>query len=294
MSQSRRRGEQNGFTIPEILIAFMIGFIIVWSAMGLFKTQIKHNLSQTRVTEAQDTAISALQVVTRDLRMLNFGQPILPTLIGGTQVSEVIVVDEDEPEEDDPYPDEITFITAEPVTALAADVSLGDSSIPLNNPDYFGPEGRRTICVGGLDVVTITGIEEEVSIDPALVYSYPADTVVYVLKVVRYSVQNGALARTDFADASTMAVAGDVADFQLKYGLDTDDDGSLDVWMHNPGSSADKARAARIWILIRSKEPSFLESRTYTLGNRTFTPEGDDQQYRYRVLQTHVQMRNMG
>jgi len=284
----------NGYTIPEILISLMIGFIVIWSSMGLFNAQFKQNISQTRITEAQDGGLSALEVVTRDLRMLNFGQPVLPLTIGGTPVSEVIAVAESEPEEDDPGPDEITFITGEPVTTLTADVSLGDTSIPLNNLDYFSSEGRRTICVGGLDIVTITDIEDEATIDTALIYSYPAGTIVYVLKVVRYTVQSGTLTRTDYADAITMPVVENVVDFQLQYGLDTTEDGSIDTWMHNPGTSSAQIRAARTWILVRSQEPSFLETRSFTLGNSTFTPEGDDQHYRYRVLQSKIKMRNVG
>ena len=288
------RKNSSGYILPEILTSIMIGLIMICSALGLFEAMLKQNQSQTNVTEAQNRAISTLHLVSRDLRMVNFGQPVLPFPIGGTEVSEPIVVEAEEPETEDPAPDEVTFITGEPVTTLGSDAKLGDTSLILNSFDYFIPETRRTICIGGLDVVQITELEEEAVIEPPLVYSYPAGTLVYILKGIRYYVDDDTLMRTDFADGLTMPVSDGVKDFQIQYGLDTDDDDAVDTWMNNPGSDSEQIRSARVWVLIRSAEPDFSETRSYSLGNRSYIPEGEDQHYRYRVLRTQVKMRNMG
>jgi len=122
--------------------------------------------------------------------------------------------------------------------------------------------------------------------------------------------------------ASPAPVVNDVINLKAQYGLDTDNDGSIDTWQDATGavwSAANLAtqplatlqqiRAVRIAIVTRSAQ---YEKDALTAGTPPGMPDGtiglfcnpvptcavsmslsaDDQHYRYKVLETSVPLRN--
>lgn len=92
-------------------------------------------------------------------------------------------------------------------------------------------------------------------------------------------------------------IARGVEQLQVRYGIDSDGDGSVDDFVDAPPAADSLAwqgvRAVRFWILLRSAcpESGYLDRNTYRPGNLRLSPADG---YR-RALFTHtVQLRNPG
>jgi type IV pilus assembly protein PilW len=97
---------------------------------------------------------------------------------------------------------------------------------------------------------------------------------------------NGALAAEE--------IAYGVDDFQVQYGLDTDNDNSVDSFV-DAAAAGDamwgQVIAARIWLLVRAEcpETGFTNESTYTMAGVDHTP-GDN--YRRQLYTSTIRLRN--
>jgi type IV pilus assembly protein PilW len=107
------------------------------------------------------------------------------------------------------------------------------------------------------------------------------------------------LYRTSLADGRLVAgeIARGVEQLQVRYGIDGDDDGSVDDFVDAPPAADSQAwhhvRAVRFWVLLRSECPETgqHDRTTYRPGNIRLSPADG---YR-RALYVHtVQLRNPG
>ena len=96
-----------------------------------------------------------------------------------------------------------------------------------------------------------------------------------------------------------------VKDFQVSFGLDENEDGFVDKWTSTLPPSAseirDKVKQVRVFILYQegSKEKNYNYSGTITLGDsdtgslKTFTPSGEEKNYRWKVIRLVVNPLNL-
>lgn len=86
-------------------------------------------------------------------------------------------------------------------------------------------------------------------------------------------------------------VLRNVEHLQIRFGIDTDDDGSVDTYV-NPDALGDGADVVsiRLWLLIRSHCPdgSYTNSHSYILGDRRYTT---NDHFRRALLTTTVALR---
>jgi type IV pilus assembly protein PilW len=99
----------------------------------------------------------------------------------------------------------------------------------------------------------------------------------------------------------TEPIVEGVANMQVRYGVDTDDDGFADQYLDADEidgftSLADmqewhKVRTVRIWLLLRTERPEtgHHDSKTYVLGDTVVTP---DNNYRHALFTTTIALRN--
>lgn len=85
-----------------------------------------------------------------------------------------------------------------------------------------------------------------------------------------------------------------VEQFQVQIGEDLDADGIADVFNDPQNANPANTVAVRFWLLIRSEtmERDYTDTNTYTLGDVTFTPTGDLQNYRRNLVTQTVSLRN--
>ncbi|MCG6887780.1 MAG: PilW family protein [Proteobacteria bacterium] len=90
-------------------------------------------------------------------------------------------------------------------------------------------------------------------------------------------------------------IAYGVDQFQVQYGLDTNDDGTVDSYVDAPAASDTtswgQVIAARVWILVRSEcpETGYTNTNTYAIGNLNYTPSD---RYRRQLFTSTVTLRN--
>jgi len=103
-------------------------------------------------------------------------------------------------------------------------------------------------------------------------------------------------------DTNGLPVAEEVAygvdNLQVRYGLDTDGDGSVDVYLDagsgglDEDSEWEQVVAVRYWLLTRAEcpETGYTNNNTYNMGDLNFTPNDG---FRRQLYQSTVQLRNI-
>ncbi len=96
-----------------------------------------------------------------------------------------------------------------------------------------------------------------------------------------------------------------VKDFQIVFGIDNNNDNSIDSWSSDlPSSASDirnKLKQVRIFVIYQEgkKESNYIFNGSLTLGDndtgiiKTFTPSGDDIHYRWKILRLVVTPLNL-
>jgi type IV pilus assembly protein PilW len=133
-----------------------------------------------------------------------------------------------------------------------------------------------------------------------------AARVVYSVDTANHTLTSQA--RMPVAGAAAVLV-GDVVNMKAQFGLDTDLDGTVDTWQEATGAWAiaqqsalrwdmlKRIRAVRVAIVTRSPlyEREAVTTTPLAMFNGTVSMgvAGDDQHYRYSVLETVVPLRNV-
>lgn len=89
-----------------------------------------------------------------------------------------------------------------------------------------------------------------------------------------------------------------VEQFQVRYGLDRDDDGSVDEYIDAPPAADtvrwDRVIAARIWLLLRADcpESNYTNANVYRMGNIVYPPIAHADGFRRLLFTGTVALRN--
>ncbi len=79
---------RSGFTMIELLIAMAVGLVLLAAVYSVFLVQNKELRNQEQITEMQQNARMAMEMISRDLMMAGFGgynaTAILPRCTGTT------------------------------------------------------------------------------------------------------------------------------------------------------------------------------------------------------------------
>jgi type IV pilus assembly protein PilW len=88
-----------------------------------------------------------------------------------------------------------------------------------------------------------------------------------------------------------------IEQFQVEYGVDTTGDGVPDIWTVAPSSvgSWSNVVTARIYILARNLEtsPGYSDTKSYVMGDKTFTPASADTGYKRHLYRSEVRLNNV-
>jgi len=136
----------------------------------------------------------------------------------------------------------------------------------------------------------------------------------------RATINHDTSSHTHDGERSKEPILDCVRDFQVAFGIDPDEDGQIDRWSDrltisatslvdiNSNGSLDaedirrQVREVRVFILYQEGQRSdeVISTSTITLGDgqtgplSTFTPAGEDQHYRWKVLKVAVRSLNLG
>lgn len=273
---------ETGFTIIELLIAMAITSVVSTAIYTAFQSQQQSYITQDNVVEMQQNLRAAMNIMVREIRMAGYD----PTWEAN---ADIVIAG----------PNSIHFtkdISEDGDTNDANEnITFGFSNLNDSNTDGIADNGAALL---GRD--TGGGFHPMADNIHAIAFAYAFD-----------SDENGNLDTYDVAGNEQVLWAVDSdGDNNLDTNLDSDGDGDIDA-DDGPGAGGNgviggqplvanvvpaNIRAVRIWILARSRrgDKSFLNTRTYVVGNKVITPDSNNDNCRMRLLTTIVKCRNMG
>ena len=312
------RRNRNGFTLVELLIAMLLGGLVTAAIYASFRSQHDNYIAQTQVTEMQQNLRSAMDVMTREIRMAGYDP-----LLSASQVIPGV----------NPIPAGIIWVDSFGM-ALAMDsngngkVDGGTDEIiafgfgdPHGNPYDNAPmDGIADAGAASLRRDVGGSLAADGKYSPgAAGYQPIADNIQAVGFAYAYDANgdgmldfhdNNKNGQQDVGETTIWAVpdaGGQWVD------LDTNQDGFINTAdvvpaLANPAPAGvatiagtptgivarpGDVRAVRVWILARASvpDPKFNNTSTYVVGKKVITV---NDHYRRRLLETIIDCRNMG
>ena len=284
---SHVKSNKKGFTLVELLIAMAITGIVAGAIFTAFQSQQKSYLIQDQVTEMQQNLRAAMDIMVRDIRMAGYSQgapgfgitDICPR--DKTYTMDVTITGNGAFEFTADFDDNGTLSGGETIS-----YSVYDS--PVASPDGINDLGRDS--GGGRQLVA----ENVEALGFAYAFDADGDGILDTYNDVGGNKQ-------------VLWAVDSNSDNNLDLNLDTNGDGNIDENDGPPGPGGNgliggtaianivpqDIRAVRIWMLARTEhgDNSFLNTKTYTVGNKVITPNNN---LRMRLLETTVKCRNMG
>ena len=217
-----------GFTLIEIMIALAIAGILLVSIYNLYISQSTTYTVQEQVSDMQQNARVSMDILSRHIRMAGFGQPSWTTINGtsGITYKGINVTDGGTGN-----PDTLTVVGCidPPPGKLGSAAAASSTTITLQSSaeaSKFDTPTKSDIFIGELENAKVTGISGAVlTIDTnpiqtgnqGLVNAYPADTNVYLVKRVTYTIASTSLKRNENTGSGNEEIAVNVEDLQVTF-----------------------------------------------------------------------------
>jgi type IV pilus assembly protein PilW len=315
------RHEQTGLTMVELLVALAIGSFLIIGAVQIYNQSRQAFVVNESIARVQETAQFAMDTIEADLRMAsNWGRTSRALAVDGRSVL------------GDPNPNGLPE-PAECGDGWALDIAMtvdGENNLynlpcaaePAAQPNSdFVTVRRATVApvpleAGRLQIQT-TRIQGAMFADGAVpVLFSPADSTTHNLLVNTYYVADDSalipgtptlrrktLTITGGApDIDDQEVAPGVENLQIQFGVDVDEDNTVDRYV-NPGDEVYDPAApgyipgarimtARIWLVVRgvSPEVGIIDNRDYEPGDIDLGVPNDN--YRRMQVSKTILLRN--
>ncbi|MCD6086584.1 MAG: PilW family protein [Candidatus Hydrothermae bacterium] len=305
---------ERGISLIELLVAVAITSVILIGALYVFLTQMRHSHTERKIAQARSEVQVGENLMKRDILLAGYGLPNnLRAIIAGNSSSSH---------------DSVTFIgnafdastgygkwtfvmeraqfshTVKVRRWNQDNISVGDNLIFLNDD--------KTLIDGPAQVTNLVetvgqDLDGDGSPDPAYDVTLNSSVSVargsfaYVIPVggtpavVTYTLDSLVLKRNG------VPFLEPVEDFQLAYGLDTNEDGRVDLWTndvnsYNYGTLRKQLKLVRFNILLRTGkyDPRYVYPHDQiTLEDRTIDVDSLGRHYRRAVLRTLAIPRNL-
>lgn len=188
-------------------------------------------------------------------------------------------------------------------TQATNSMSAADSSVSLRPYNlYLQSNGVAGSLIRVANLATWSPAPPDLPLSPPMSF-YKFIPRIYYLRDWAFSEGDGVpmlcrmeLRHTAAPHMEAECLAVGVQDVQLTWGLDTNDDEIVDRYKTAPtAAELDSALSVRLQVLMRSRDPdrSYLNQKTYTLGDVTHSYSNSDQDhYLRRVYSTTILLRN--
>lgn len=295
-----------GFTVLELLIATAISVVVVAASLSFFGGTEKVARANLQLTDIQQDARAAMEMLVRDIRMAGFG-----TSESGACANAINPVNQSA------GPDRISMAGMYNKTTQLAKETSSRNQIALAT-DVAG-----VISLNGIFTTSIEGKIPDglFKISPPLSEGefYPSGTPVFTPDCISYSVVNNAQGHPELRrgsaniplDSPDSLLAEGVLDMQFAYAEDKNGDGLIDdangsatfdsADFVNQPSHPSAIRLVRVTLLLKTKkaDPNYYGGTPFAIEDHNpATDAGFDKttysQFRKRLLTRTVRPRNMG
>ena len=216
--QNFRENWERGFTLIELLIAMAIALVVITSIASAFISQRKTYAVQEQISEMQQNARAAMDIMSREIRITGYGVPRpqpasdlsywIDWVSGVTMDSNPKIEPGNDGASDPDEKSDIIHIAAcfdGPAATLSSNALSGATTIDVTPvggtvSDRFDTSDEKVISVDGLESAVVTGISGNtltIDTDPTTAgnqglnneYDVSANTVnICVVKVIGYSI----------------------------------------------------------------------------------------------------------
>jgi type IV pilus assembly protein PilW len=342
---------ERGVGLMEVMISIVIGMLLVLVIYQVYEISESQKRTITSGSDAQQNASYGVFVLGRDISMAGNGIASTATSLDACALLRPIPVLIDAGATDND-PDTITVLYGGS-SSLSTPVQFKQNATGPQDYVVPGPVGFSqndviaavqgatctvsTINAGGVAVDGVTGFSTITHTPVAGAMGAPYNAVAATLINLGQAAAMGRVAYTVDTTGHVLRtqnllptagpvnpVINDVVNLKAQYGLDTDNDGSINLWQDATGgvwSAANlptqplgtlrQIRAVRIAIVTRSAQyekdvvtPQYPPLMPAPLGELgmfcdaalvclvRMTLSADDQHYRYKVLETSIPLRN--
>ena len=310
-----------GFSLIELMVALVIGLFLLSGALGIY-TSSRGTLQTTeRLAQLQDNARYILDLMEPDLRTAGFwgltnrtdfvsgrAGPADPVSIGvGNDCEANWSIDIDRPIEgsnaNNPYA--LTCMFAPDAHAPDTDVLVVRHAADTPTPAAELQDGVIYIRTDESHAQIFTGTVEPAGFGPEA-QDYELETHAYfVAQASDFSETVPSLRRLSLSDGgaapevSESEILPAVEDMQVQLGLDTDADGSVNMYVNPvPGLDPVQILSVRLWLRLRAEttELGFTDQARYLYADQDFTPgttpTPDDDGLRRLLVTKTIALRN--
>ncbi|OHB70567.1 MAG: hypothetical protein A2W23_05700 [Planctomycetes bacterium RBG_16_43_13] len=298
---ARGRG---GFTLVELMIAITITVLAMAAVYTSFIVQQRSFTTQDQVAETEVSSKIGFDMLVNDIRTAGFGYPADENPVVNTFTGVVT-------------PGDGGVINRDTITLLGGfrQIATFQNFVP-NTPNqiminYTGSTefdliDRRNLSIDGIFFAAINPIAgctivnntcsdaQPLILDRDILVDIPNGRPVYLVEDVTYQISGSDLQRVTSSDTDTLT--NNIDDLQFAYGVDINDDGSIDTYRNTP-LSTDEVINIRTSVLARtagedqtlapSTKPYFAAG--IILENRT---TADTDRFRRRIWSMEVALRN--
>ncbi len=264
--------EEKGLSIIELLIALALSGILTGALYQTFIGLQKTYAIQDQVVDVRQNVRSAIDRMTREIRMAGYGGNILETFGSINTYPSLITPVNGEGQ------DSITMIMADEVAKLGQNAAVGSNQLILNGSnadEIFNTDKKKYLCLNGQNNYLVKGVSgNTVTLATPLLEDHLMNEPVSLVKAITYKILPNTtdLVRDENTGEGSQAVAEGVEDLQLKYTLS---DGTI---VDSPATPSD-IRIVSITLTARTK-----------ISNPQYPGDG----CRRQTLTSHVEVRNLG
>lgn len=314
---------QAGMSLIELMISMTLGLMILMGLTSLF-VQSKNSFKQDElVARMQEDGRFAMTELQRDVALSGFWADVLDpspivnmsgALVGAlyTYATPIEVFDNTDGSEE-PF-DDGTLDSLVPGTDVIAIRKLAGNktataTVALDAADAYAALDGADVYLITNGVVARMALGADMPKDDSEVpggmgvpvpFTYWAySPVVYFVRDYYTTKGDGipTLCRKTLVDGALAieCLAAGVEDFQVEYGIDTDDDDYADQYVQAPSAAQMlMVTSVRAYILMRgtAEDPNYTNGKTYVLSNSPNDHADPQDGYYRRIFETTIMVRN--
>ena len=311
-----------GFSLIELMVALGITALLIIGAVTMYSQSRNTFRAAEAVARLQENARYAMSFIETDLRMANFwGLNSRPDYIqtGG------LAIDACEAGWATDFANFIDGFNGEKgLTCIQDEDYKGDGATVADRPDVIvirraaadretGTLDQDVVYIQTSRIQGTLFLADEgctATTESCLPSGYlPPQSETHQLLAHAYYVSPDSVGRAGVPslrrfrlitgpDAESEEIISGVEDMQFQFGVDTDNNATVEYYVA-PGTALPagaRVAAVRVWLRVRSEEPDFTfeDDRTYSYAGASYTPDatGDANRYRRLLVSKTIQLRN--
>jgi type IV pilus assembly protein PilW len=322
MHSSHQRKHDRGFTLIELMIALVVTSIIAVAGFYVLTTTDRSTKANEQAAGTQQNVRLAMELIARDVKLAGFRMLLSPNVpVGGTAgncgpggtpsaIKPVDKVSGASAVPNDDGPDTVSLVVprtnpgwklsavvpASPATSFNA-ITLNATAVTEMQAEGMADNTNAYVSIGGVvtgQVTTITGATVNLNSTFNLPVTMPADTQVYLLQCITYSVGTTAAAcgttgpcllrtvDTGTAAATTTNIVDGVEDIQFALACDGCNgtiksgvpDGVIDDWNADNTFDALDWQTNRVWTPLTFDPATIRLVQVNVVARQTTADQG--------------------